>query len=107
MINLFWTIPQRFFHNAITWLELNFVFKDIDYELFSRWLFFECDNIIFVPPPPPQQKKKNSFSCCIAISGFSYKRPMYLLKNPLLGKVFQKFLLCRMFAWDMDLIWQP
>ena len=27
MINLFWSIPQRFFHNAIAWPELNFIFK--------------------------------------------------------------------------------
>ena len=27
MINLFWSIPHRFFHNAIAWPELNFIFN--------------------------------------------------------------------------------
>ena len=27
MIELFWSIPQRFFHNAIAWPELNFIFN--------------------------------------------------------------------------------
>ena len=27
MVNLFWLIPHRFFHNAIAWPELNFIFK--------------------------------------------------------------------------------
>ena len=27
MINLFWSIPHHFFHNAIAWPELNFIFE--------------------------------------------------------------------------------
>ena len=27
MINLFWSVPHRFFHNAIAWPELDFIFK--------------------------------------------------------------------------------
>ena len=28
MINIFWSIPQRFFHNAIAWPELVFIFNE-------------------------------------------------------------------------------
>ena len=30
MINLFWSIPQRFVHNAIAWPKLVFIFNDDD-----------------------------------------------------------------------------
>ena len=33
MINLFWSIPQRFFHNAIAWPELVFTFNILPKEV--------------------------------------------------------------------------
>ena len=29
MINLFWSIPHHFFHNAVAWQELNFIFNSV------------------------------------------------------------------------------
>ena len=39
MINLFWSIPHRFFHNAIAWPELNFIFKEaFTDDLYNQYL---------------------------------------------------------------------
>ena len=42
MINIFWSIPHRFFHNAIAWPELNFIFNghDSSFILKCRFIFF-------------------------------------------------------------------
>ena len=36
MINLFWSIPQHFFHNPIAWPELVFIFKS-DFTLYCTY----------------------------------------------------------------------
>ena len=43
MINLFWSIPQRFFHNAITWSELAYTFKEAE-KLFIQ---IPCSSIVW------------------------------------------------------------
>ena len=61
MINLFWSILHRFFHNAIAWPELNFIFKYYWICFFLSFLLFS----LFV-------------TFCLSFFRFSYPQPLCL-----------------------------
>ena len=45
MINLFWSIPQRFFHNEIAWPELAFNFNVECSIISSKAIFADLSNV--------------------------------------------------------------
>ena len=45
MINPFSSIPHRFFHNAIAWPELNFIFKLVVYLSYKEYNVAQEDDL--------------------------------------------------------------